>query len=227
MKSFPAKVLPLALVFSFVQIARADYVQIPLPDSTYTSSTNLLTPTVEDVPITSLSNGSFTVSFSGADVIPRAPVPDGWATWADVPYTEGAHPRVLEVQTPLECVLCTLTMDFSSPTKIFGFEAQTDPFPNAHDLLVTYYDGSDVVGTTTMHYDSGIASARLIASLTTDMEFTRVGITSDTDFGIANLRYDAGGQVPEPASSLLIAIGFCTSAAFLKTRLRAKNHADR
>jgi hypothetical protein len=190
--------------------ARATVIAIPVPVPAYTAGTHLIDPGPQDTPVTSLTDGSFTVSFSGATVIPRAPVPIGWQTWGAPPLTEGATPRVDEFQTPFTCTTCTVTLGFSTAVKTFGFEVESDPFPIAHTFAFTFYDGTSPVGSENIDFTpGGFADARLVAMTTFDQEFTGVTITGTTDFAIARIRYsDSALPVPEPASIYLAAIGF-------------------
>ena len=215
----------LGAVFSLAALnsTQAALIQIPLPTAAYTSGTNLLPPGPQDVAVSSLTDGVFTVGFSGATVIPRAPVPVGWQTWASPPSTENATPRIDEFQTPLTCMTCTVTLSFSSPVKTFGFEAETDPFPNPHTLTIMFLNGGTTVGTITQPYSTGFATAKLIAETTPDHQFTAVTITGDTDFAIAQVRYSANAVgpvgIPEPGSILITGLGLC-AVGLLKLRSR-------
>ncbi len=190
--------------------ADASVVSIPEPDSAYTAGTNLINSGPQDTVVTSLSASSFNLAFSGATVIPRAPVPVGWQTWASAPFTEGATPSVDEFQTPLSCTVCTVTLSLSNPVKTFGFETEPDPFPTNHTFDFTFFDGTSPVGAESIAFvPGGFADARLVAMTTPDQEFTSVTITGTTDFAIARFRYsDSAVDVPEPASFCLIGLGF-------------------
>ncbi len=202
--------------------AQAAFIQIPLPNTTYTSGTTLVPPGTQDVPVTSLSSGGFTVSFTGATaVIPRAPVPVGWQTWAAPPFTETATPRVDEIQTPLVPANQTVTLSFNTPVQTFGFEAEIDSF-SAHTLTVNFLNGAISVGTIVQAYPTGISSARLIAGTTPDQQFTSISINGDTDFAIAQIRFAPGAPpaVPEP-STILLSAGGLVAVLLARRRVRA------
>jgi hypothetical protein len=206
----------------------ATVINIPLPTPTYTGETNLFDAGPQNTTVTSLTNGTFTIGFSGATVIPRAAVPVGWQTWSAPPFSEGATPRIDEFQTPLGCTVCTVTLSLSSGVKTFGFEVESDPFPIAHTFAFTFFDGSTAVASEDIPFSpGGFADARLVAMTTPDEEFTSVTISGTTDFAIARFRYsDSALSTPEPASTCLFALALALFAIgrLLKVRESKWNH---
>jgi hypothetical protein len=88
-------------------------------------------------------------------------------------------------------------MDIQEPALIFGFEAQPNEFAE-HMLIARFYSKLGLEGTLVGNVD-GLAGARLFAARSS-VGFTSVTLTSDADFGIAQVRY----AVPEPASIVFL-----------------------
>jgi hypothetical protein len=163
-KSFETSILAVAALLAILpgMPATAAALNVPLPNSFYTEGTHLIDPGPQDIPVTALTDAGFTVTFSGATVIPRAAVPNGWQTWGSPPFTEGATPRVDEFQTPLTCTECTVVLSLSRGVKIFGFEIESDPFPISHLFAFTFYDGTSPVATEDINFTPGGVQGRAI-----------------------------------------------------------------
>ena len=235
-KSIAFSILATVACITTVGPAQAAFIVIPQPNSIYTSGTTLLPITqpactnlgtpADPCPaaslVGSLAAGPFTVSISspdaGTQVIARAAVPVGWATWNTPPAVESSTPRVIQDEVNLTCATCTLNFAFSTPIQTFGFEAEPDPFPSGHSITAAFLNGASTVGTISIAFPSGASTARLFAA-TTDQQFTNVRVTVDgTDFAMAQFRagatFIAGAGVPEPGTVFLMlgglaALGFC------------------
>lgn len=130
----------------------------------------------------SITDGILTVEFS-EPLIKTGPVPDGWATWSSPPFSEDPNPFVLIASTNV------LEMVLSQPVAIFGFEMEPSPFAPA-EFTVEFFNGNTLVESITRVVD-GDAGARLFAR--EDGAIDRVVITSETDFAIAQVRYQLVG----------------------------------
>lgn len=193
----------------FASVAHAGLIQISNPDASYLGTTTNIAITEPDyAAISSLSDGTLTVNSS--NTLGVYTVPSSWSSWSSPPYSESATPRVLLSPS-------SLTLTFSNPVNIFGIEAQGNPF-DMRTFTVSFFNGLDLVGTFTrdIHGDAG---ARLLAASATGGDvFTRVAISTDTDFGIAQFRYGlATTNVPEPGTLVLLGIG-TAGAAFSRRR---------
>ena len=130
----------------------------------------------------SITDGILTVEFS-EPLIKTGPVPDGWATWSSPPFSEDPNPFVLIASTNV------LEMVLSQPVAIFGFEMEPSPFA-PEEFTVEFFNGNTLVESITRVVD-GDAGARLFAR--EDGAIDRVVITSETDFAIAQVRYQLVG----------------------------------
>lgn len=130
----------------------------------------------------SITDGILTVEFS-EPLIKTGPVPDGWATWSSPPFSEDPNPFVLTASTNV------LEMVLSQPVAIFGFEMEPSPFAPV-EFTVEFFNGNTLVESITRVMD-GDAGARLFAR--EDGAIDRVVITSETDFAIAQVRYQLVG----------------------------------
>ena len=194
--SWPLNMLAIALA-CFLPARSDSFVEFSLPsDDSYLNFTSLL----------SIAQPDFTnlLSFdlAGAVVSLSSPVqirtvPDTWATWNSPPFTESPTPRVLFSNQSN-----TLTMDFSKPYSIFGFEAEPESL-GVSVVSVSFFNGAVLVGSISQPVD-GDGGAMLFAALT-DGAFTRVTVSApeDTGFAMAQVRATA---VPEPSMTIVFAI---------------------
>jgi hypothetical protein len=185
---------------------------ITQPTAAYVSSTTILNITAPQYSkLTSLSDSVVNVGFSSPMTVLN--VPDGWSFWGNPPNTESSTPTVLWAGAnvnwavwPFTPTAQTLTFNLSGLVTAFGFEAMPDDF-GPHTFVVTFMNDGTVVGTISQTVD-GTNTALLFAGSYSG-GFTSVTINSDSDFGIANLRYTdpPTTNVPEPASLTLLGAG--------------------
>ena len=84
-------------------------------------------------------------------------VPGSWATWGSPPDTESATPHILYTVGST-----MLTFDLSTPVKIFGVEAEPNPF-EIHDVGEWCYNPDGSPQSHTVRAMSGDAGAKLLA----------------------------------------------------------------
>jgi hypothetical protein len=105
-----------------IPAAKAGFMQIPIPDAAYTSSTTLIPITGPDFDTTlTLSDANLTVTFS--TLMEKFTVPTTWGAWNSPPAVESSTPRVL---SPFDFTITTVTLLFSQPLSVFGLEAEPD-----------------------------------------------------------------------------------------------------
>ncbi|MDP3853922.1 MAG: PEPxxWA-CTERM sorting domain-containing protein [Phenylobacterium sp.] len=178
------------------QPAAAAVTQIVNPDLAYTSSTTLLPITAADfAPVSSVTDGVFTVTFNPGQA---RTVGSGWATWGSPPDTEGSTPKIVYTSGQT-----SITFLSSGPMSVFGFEAEGNPF-DFRNFTVDYYLGGVLQGSISRSI-SGNAGARLLAASGT---FDKAVVSSDVDFAFAQVRYSLGSAVPEPATWAMMIVGF-------------------
>ena len=200
----------LALSLMLRPAAQGQFTPIAQPDAWYISNTTLL-PTPATFPALSVTDGSFTINLSAPADYDRV-VPGDWSTWNSPPWVETPTPHVLYTG------VTTLTMTFSNPVSIFGFEAEPDPF-NIYNMSAVFYLGPNPVGTITLPVN-GNAGARLFAARGTF--FDSVVFSSQVDFAIARLRYgmDPGGPAAIPEAGTLASFGSMAGLGLLWIRRR-------
>ena len=201
-------IVPLLGLFLNVPVV-ADFIPFAQPTAAYTTGTTLIPIAAPDYQfLTSISDGSLTVSFS--QTMQARTVPGSWGSWGAPPNTESATPRVLDDFFQLPTVIFTL----SQPEDVFGFEAEPT-LVGAYNISASFYDGAALVGRISRNVQ-GYAGALLFAALT-NQDFTSVVVTSGAGadgFAIAELRY-APPAVPEAASALFVLIGLAIIAVGL------------
>src|SRR5947209_6935177 len=103
-----AIVVGVAAVLVAIPSAHAAFTQIPLPDTSYTSSTTLIPITgMDGDTLVALSDANVTVTFSTA--MQEFTVPGTWTHWSSPPNAETSTPRVLSPVDYLNTTSVTLT----------------------------------------------------------------------------------------------------------------------
>jgi hypothetical protein len=174
-----------------VAIAADGVTPIELPHAEYVESTTLID--ISGLPsfgnVSSITDGTMTVSFS-SPMNKRGPVPTGWRTWSEPPFSETPNPHILTSNGE-----ASMTLTLSLAAGIFGFELEPNPF-SSFDYTVAFFNGENLVGSITSAA-SGSAGARLFAAATNGLPFDRLVITGDADFAIARVRYRSHGDEPD------------------------------
>src|SRR5436305_1451301 len=118
-----SRMIVFAGLLLWIPAANAGFVQIPLPDAAYTSSTTLIPITGPDGGTTlTLSDANLTVTFSA--LMQKFTAGDTWTNWGSPPTVETSTPRVL---SPVDFLTTTsVTLVFSQPLSTFGLEAEPD-----------------------------------------------------------------------------------------------------
>lgn len=233
--------------------SQAGFQPIGLPDTAYLSSTTRINPapqvfaqSISDGTLTV----SFLVQ---GNPVARsvASIPAGWPAWAVAPNTESifdpldynpalpmppftAYPPNVIKKFGADPQL-TLTLDLNGASlTTFGIEVEPEDL-NAvsHPITVTFFDDLandsfavqlSVFGNADPAEPNSPTGARLFAASTTgDTRITRVTISSDIDFGFANLRYvgASGPVVPEPSSwAMMIGAGVVGLGFYVSRRRR-------
>jgi hypothetical protein len=189
----------------------ASFIQIPLPDSAYTSSTTLIPITGSDGDtLLSLSDGTLTVTFS--TLMQEFTAGSSWSSWGSPPAVETSTPRVL---SPVDFTLTTVTLAFSQPLTTFGLEAEPDAFTQGNfPVTLDFFNGVTLLGSVSNSLDGSTAALFAASSTTpiTSVTLTISGNANDpagTDPGIAQLRYAlaaAPQSVPEGGPSIWLAV---------------------
>lgn len=202
--------------FAFAGPSAAAVTQIMSPHLGYVGATNLLgVPNPSGPDVAMVGDLSLVVSFSSA-LDPRV-VGAGWATWGSPPETEDATPSLFFTRSAQ-----SVTFDFSRRLSIWGFEAQGNPFDN-RTFTVQYFDGPTLVGSI-VRVINGNGGARLLAASHAG-GFTRATVSTNTNFAMAQLRYELAPPIPEPATWAMMIIGF--GAVGLVARRRNRGLAVR
>ncbi len=182
------------------------FVPISTPGSTtvccgiYTSATNVFAlPGTDETLFNNLTSGSETLTFSTQFM--RLSVPTTWNSWSSPPQSETSTPDVAWSNFQNSA-----TLTLSAPVAIFGFELEPT-YSGVHQYTVGFLNGSTPLGSIVLS-PSGDAGALLFAGEVSGAPnlnlIDTVTISGDSDFALANIRY---GEVPEPASLLLVLAG--------------------
>ncbi|MFL6513901.1 MAG: hypothetical protein ACJ8M1_02635 [Chthoniobacterales bacterium] len=217
--------LALAGLFLWDPAAKAAFMQIPQPNSTYTSSTTLIPITGPDGDTTpTLSDSNLTVTFS--TLMQKFTVPDTWFNWSSPPNAETSTPRVL---SPVDYLTTTsVTLSFSQGLSTFGLEAEPDAFEGSFPIRLDFFSGATLLGTVSNDLD-GMTSALFAATSSTpitSVTLTIEGNSQDpagTDPGIAQIRYALAlspQTVPEGGASIWL-MAAATLGLVAVYRLRA------
>ncbi len=198
-----SRIAVFAVPLLWIPTVHASIIQVPLPDSAYTSSTTLIPITGADFSTTStLSDPNLTVTFS--TVMEKFSVPGSWGSWNSPPATEGDTPNVL---SPADFTITSITLTFSQSLSVFGLEAEPDATSQgAFPINMVFYNGATQLGTLSNTIDGSSAALFAASSTTpiTSVVLTVEGNLADpagTDPGIAQVRYALTPEgVPEPAT---------------------------
>jgi hypothetical protein len=186
-------------MFALAGPGAAAVTQIMSPDMTYVETTNLLgVPNPRGPNVLAVGDLSLHVGFSSA--LNPGVVPFDWATWGSPPDTEDSAPSIFYTGGAT-----SVTFNFSKRLSIWGFEAQGNPF-DTRTFTIDYYDGATLVGSIVRAID-GNGGARLLAAAHAG-GFTRATVSTNTDFAMAQLRYELAGPIPEPATWAMLIVGF-------------------
>ena len=218
-----AAISVVACSLSYIPAATAGFVQIPLPDATYTGSTTLIPITGNDHETTmSLSDSNLTVTFS--TLMEKLTVPTTWTNWSSPPAAETSTPRVL---SPADISVTTVTLLFSQPLTTFGLEAEPDALPQYGTFPVTldFFSGVILIGSVSNNLDGATSALFAATSMTpiTSVTLTIFGnmqAPAGNDPGIAQIRYAlAASGVPDGGRSLWL-LGGALLALFVGRRFR-------
>jgi hypothetical protein len=187
----------------------ASFMQIPLPDAAYTSSTTLIPVTGQDGATTlTLSDANLTVTFSTL----MQTFIGSWGTWGSPPAVETSTPGVL---APVDFLTTTsVTLSFSQSLTTFGLEAEPDAFTQgAFPVRLDFFNGVMLLGTVSNSLDGSTAALFAASSSApiTSVTLTIEGNANDpagTDPAIAQIRYALAGSqsVPEGGPSIWLVV---------------------
>lgn len=190
---------------------------ISTPTASYTGSTTLIPITApDDTPLTSLTNGTETITLSTAfyaETVPNF----AWNTWGSPPNTESSTPRILANFTPVTSVTLTLSL----PAATFGFEVEPDQ-DGSFPVSVNFYNGSTLLGTVSRNITGDAGALLMAASSTTPITSVVITIPAGADgFAMAQFRYANVSSVPTLSTAAFGALGLLlTGAGALLARAR-------
>jgi hypothetical protein len=186
-----------------------------IPGGTYLTATSKITSFTtlsNHTVISTITDGTISVAFS--DTVQKGKVPATFATWGSPPATESSTPPVLETFNQPNPVVRTL--DFSLPVTVFGVEAEGVSF--SPDLFeMDFYSDGILEGSISEEID-GEDSARILGGYSST-PFDSVVITDETagdSFAIAQVRYAAAINTPEPQTAGLMLL--CLTAILFGRR---------
>ena len=158
--------------------------QIADPDADYVSNTTLMD--ISDIPdrsdATFLTSDGFTLTFDVT--LQKGSVPNTWSSWNSPPNSETASPHILA------STIQNLSIEFSEPIMVFGFEAESNDF-DICNLSLDLYNGSTLLKSIVLPV-TGDYGSRLFAAQSNSLPFTRAEVkilSSKKGFAIANLRF--------------------------------------
>lgn len=210
----------LAVVAVGVPVLVADtFVPISQPTPTYETNTRVASIPLPPQSVSSVTAGVDSVTFS--QPLRTGQVPTNWATWGLPPNTESSTPNVVECLDPSQggscdvdtsSTLTPLTMTFSTPVTIFGFEAEPDAIDITPLFVADFYRGATQVGEISQRVSSN--SGALLFGASTDVGFTKVVFTPfagdpqapDKGYALAQIRLQ---PVPEPRTVGLLLVSTC------------------
>lgn len=176
-------------VYDFDRFEPIVFNQISTPDAAYLSGTTKIdfSALANATPVSSISNGALTVTFSGGVSFLKGSVPGGgWGTWSAPPFSESGTPAVL-----YDYAASGGTLSLSAPVSTFGFELEPNPFSlQAFTVQFLIMSGSRVVGQIPLVVN-GSSGARLFAASVSGAKFDKIVIVGPgpIGFGIAQVRY--------------------------------------
>jgi len=207
-KSLLVAIAVTVLTVSLHSVSQAQFTPIDQPNPEYIAATTKL-PTPLTFPASVVTDGSFSVTLSSPADYDRIAPGGGWATWGTPPWVEPTPTHVLYTNTN------NLTMTFSRPVNIFGFEAEPNQY-EAFPMTAYFYNGAALVGSVQRVVD-GYGGARLFAAQ--GVTFDHVVFSSSDTFAIGNLRY-GGGIPPVPEASTMASFGSMIGFGLLWLRRR-------
>ncbi len=226
MKRFSVLLAAAVAIAAFGVKAMA-FTPISSPNAAYLASTSYIDPSAiaDYTDVTSISDGTMTVSFKTADgsapwaVNKRTAPSSNWLTWSQAPDSQRGASDTLPVFYSNDAT--ALRFVLSSPANIFGFEAEPDPW-STHTMVARFYDASDNLLGTISRNVSGYAGARLFAA-SSPTPIAYVVFSSDEDWAVGAFRYGTLGApvIPEPGTMALFGTGLLAGLLPLRRRLRA------
>lgn len=188
--------MTLALALLVARPGQAGSTEIWTASPFYLGNTTQITFSGSDnTPLSSISDGTLTVSFSNTMLVEN--VPSGWSTWGSPPNTQSSTPVTLWTGGP---TMVTLTLSAGEDT--FGFELEPDVF-GIDPVSATFYNGATPLFTANRNVNGNGGALLFAVVSTTPITSVAISDWNYDDFAIADVRYSAV-PIPEPASMLLL-----------------------